>query len=827
MKVSRPNEVYEQVLACVQALTSQGHKHINVCWPTSTTSLFMRKRMNRDLGPTFAIRNTTATQLRSLIEDAYDKSKKYNPPNTLEELSHLAEIAKVVLPNMPHWPSTPLIDQTLQVCSSANPKARDYIKSNFPLAQMCIEEFKQVYGYELPYNYSSKPEFNVDHIVGLCIVIKISELDQDSDFLINTFPSNIAQIINSNQDTKNEVRSLSVHEDCFQEIDSVFKDIVNRKPDPNSTSIIIPDSKYRKIVQARANKFSVPISGKSTRRLFDNELIVCANTLLTIGNNPSESVLDDLIERFSWLKSTENNNHILIKQLMAQIENIYDSNNISHIFKIVLDILKKNFSTGKLKTIEEISITQEVFSALIELSELDQEGTIQDCIYLLNLVGDKVTRAGTLGDGIYIATPDEVIGTYFDFAYVVGLRDKYIPQLHFEPSLIDRDQYVVLGIKDEGTSNTHIEDSLNWLKNCAENIFFSSSQIDPTGKETAFPHWVNTISQANTKIKVENKINNLHYDSDFINRMLNQSANINNFAVKCSVPESISATAVETLATCPLKYLYRHRFKLSSTYENYNSDFFDSADIGIIIHNLLQNYIEKKQTPDELFAIVDELVNEAFKKGELPNKASIAHNKAKLNKILSTFLLFDEEKLSENIQCEVEIENEVKIKNQSIKLKGKVDRMDNYSNGTTHLVDYKTGSFKNARSTDFYHFGRRLQLGIYSLLLKDQKTISAIEYWYLSEPTQVCSEQLTPEEIIKLDRKVKNILTILFSGEFLAKPFSSFQTENDLKEIDNCSTCEFSEICYQEYRDAWESLSIANKFHNFTKATVGKKDDNG
>jgi len=820
-------DTYEKVLEAVRGLLDKDHKHISICWPTSTTALFMRKRMNRDIAGSLGVRNTTSAQLRTLIEDASSNTAKYSSPKTLDELAILSKVARQVLPHMSQWRSTNVIDETLRIVSSASSQSQSYIKSNFPLAERCLETYSKISNSDLQAIEPLIYGFDVDHIIGTCLIVKNNQYEQDSDFLIESFPKQVRHVFCPQEKSQvPDTKKLLIHEDVFDEIDWIFKEIVNSRPRADSTIIIVPDSAYKRLVLSRSHKFSIPTSGKTEMRISDHELIIFVKAILEIEDEPKRENLVAFLQRFTWLTAKEKNNDFLAKKLQSLVEQIQEADNISTKFQQIVEFLTVNMSMKSFETDDKTkSWTQQAFSILIELSKLEENCSTSDCIYLINLLGQNAIPGNKLGDGIYVALPDEIIGSYFDCAYIVGLRDRYIPPLTFVPSLINRDQYLVLGIQDELVASSHLNSSLLWLKACAEVSHFSSSQIDITGKETALPHWVNSISSKTNRISIGNKNESFHYDETFLKESLGTIPNSKNISAQLVQPESISATAIETLATCPLKYLYRHEFKLQSDYENANPDLIDKMDLGNIVHNLLQDYVEQNQTPVDLFNALDLLLEEFYISGELPNTASININRTELVKMLDSFLELDASKLSDATQSEVAVEDEFQFADRYIKIKGKIDRVDTYSTGKIQLIDYKTGKLQDKSSIDFYHFGRKLQLAIYALLIPGSNSISALEYWYLGEnSTKTCAENINIGDLEDLKLKVENILSILPTGTFLAKPFYTLKTKKETKEIEHCSKCEFDEICYSENKNFWDLLSQKSEFEEYTSVVVGEKE---
>ena len=818
-------DTYDKVLSAVKDLIEADQKHINICWPTATTSLFMRKRMNRDLVCSLGVRHTTSTQLRTLIDDASSQTDKYSSPTTLNELSLLSKIASQVLPDKSSWRSTKVIDETLRVISGSDSKSRKYIESNFSSAQKCVEMYSKLSSFNISSIESQAYDFNVKHIMGSCIIVKNVEYEQDSNFLIDSFPEHVQHVfcLQEKRDIQ-DLKKLVVFEDAFDEIDSVLKKIIESRPRADSSVIIVPDSAYKKLTLTRSQKFSVPTSGKTEINISDHDLILFAKEILGFVNEPKNEVLISFLQRFTWLNANEKNNVFLAKKLLSLISEILETNKVSTKFQKITQFLVENMSTKSFEKDEKTqSTSQEAFSILEEMSELEEECNTSDCIFLLNFLGAKSISGNKLGSGIYVALPDEVLGSYFDNAYLVGLRDRYISPMSFTPSLINRDQYLVLGIKDELAASSHLNSSLNWLKSCAADLHFSSSYIDIGGKETALPYWARTSSSTTKTVSVEKIDSQFEYDDKYLRESLSVVTSSKNIAVRLAQPESISATAIETLATCPLKYFFKHELKLQSEYENPNPDLIDKKDFGNIIHELLQNFVEQKQSPDDLFNALDSSLEALRETGELPNAASININRASLVRMLDAFLELDASKLSDLTQSEVVVENEIEFGDEKIKIKGMIDRVDTYSTGMKNLIDYKTGKFNDKSSIDFFHFGRKLQLAIYALLIPNSDCVSALEYWYLGEDsTKVCAQNIDASDLETIKLKVGNILSVLPTGLFPAKPYHTLKTTKETKEVEHCSDCEFDGICYSENKVRWNQFAQDPNFEKYTSVVLDK-----
>lgn len=113
----------------------------------------------------------------------------------------------------------------------------------------------------------------------------------------------------------------------------------------------------------------------------------------------------------------------------------------------------------------------------------------------------------------------------------------------------------------------------------------------------------------------------------------------------------------------------------------------------------------------------------------------------------------------------------------SVAVLGRIDRVDRESEGTLHIIDYKTG--KMPEQTD------ALQLNIYALILsrKQEPPVTRASYLYLDagewrtvQPTRYSLEQAA-------DYVLRNAETILEERAYPATP-NPF-----------CGTCDFREVC--------------------------------
>ncbi|MHB8903991.1 MAG: RecB family exonuclease, partial [Patescibacteria group bacterium] len=111
-------------------------------------------------------------------------------------------------------------------------------------------------------------------------------------------------------------------------------------------------------------------------------------------------------------------------------------------------------------------------------------------------------------------------------------------------------------------------------------------------------------------------------------------------------------------------------------------------------------------------------------------------------------------------------------------IKGTIDRVDELSDGTLEIIDYKTGKDKTL------DYNVKKQLILYQIFLEEflKKKVSALSYYYL-ESGQKVSFVATEKEITKLRLEVIAEIAEIKKRNFIAKPSPL------------CQFCDFNSIC--------------------------------
>ncbi len=174
----------------------------------------------------------------------------------------------------------------------------------------------------------------------------------------------------------------------------------------------------------------------------------------------------------------------------------------------------------------------------------------------------------------------------------------------------------------------------------------------------------------------------------------------------------LSPSAIDVYLNCGLQFYYRYVLRLSE--KDGIADEIQQRDIGIMMHEILHNFFQKKlHAPllikDEDFGLIAE---EALKVFDLrmKNHGSGCEYliKRQIERRLKDILVYHSRELAgiKITACEVELKSEIQTAFGKIRLKGRADRIDE-RNGCAHIVDYKTGINPRAPNWQRFDISRR------------------------------------------------------------------------------------------------------------------------
>ncbi len=241
--------------------------------------------------------------------------------------------------------------------------------------------------------------------------------------------------------------------------------------------------------------------------------------------------------------------------------------------------------------------------------------------------------------------------------------------------------------------------------------------------------------------------------------------------------EYLSYTQIETFITCPLQYKYRYILKIPVPPTA-------AGSFGSSIHMALQKFYEKvkdgeKPTQDDLLRLLDEVW--------LPVGYGTKQYEEKMKKRGIKLLTIFYEKFYNPKVIPQSLEQVFKIRlTPTLKIGGKIDRVDLTEDGKLEIIDYKTGK----RPTD-KEIKENLQMTVYGLAATDtgiynRKPEEVIFSFYFFDPHEKISSTRTKEQLEEAKKKLIAQAEEIATSEFPPKvgPW--------------CDFCDFRLIC-----EAW------------------------
>ena len=297
----------------------------------------------------------------------------------------------------------------------------------------------------------------------------------------------------------------------------------------------------------------------------------------------------------------------------------------------------------------------------------------------------------------------------------------------------------------------------------------------------------------------------------------------------------ISATALESWATCPYQYFLGHVLGLSALDAPEEILSINPLDRGALVHRILERFMAESvlsgnlPRPDEswwendrqrLMRIAARSFRSTETRGVTGKQLLWDLSKSEILADLDAFLDFDAELRAENDTTSVWGETRFGFRNSAINVsepetgisfRGIIDRIDiSGDRKWVMVIDYKTGSSDPYRGLDADPIdrGRRLQLGVYSLaaraLFPDATNVAAA-YWFSTNRggfqfAPAVHFDITDEAVEeRFLEGVTSIVNGINAGLFPANPGPPGRSGPT-----NCQHCDFKTLCPVRRADLWE-----------------------
>jgi RecB family exonuclease len=218
----------------------------------------------------------------------------------------------------------------------------------------------------------------------------------------------------------------------------------------------------------------------------------------------------------------------------------------------------------------------------------------------------------------------------------------------------------------------------------------------------------------------------------------------------------LSASALQTYESCPLKYKLRYDWRLPE-------DASAAPQFGNAVHLALKAYfdgVRAGRPPDQETVIA--CFADEFAKASIPEQYQRELYEQKGREQLSAFLQSDLAKPAGEV---LETERRFTIEIGAARVRGRLDRLDSLGGGKVSVVDYKTGKLKTQDDAD-----ESLQLSIYALAAKSFGYDPASLVFLNLENGTAVESQRTEKQLRTAEAVVTSIAQKIAEGEFDPKP---------------------------------------------------------
>ncbi len=234
--------------------------------------------------------------------------------------------------------------------------------------------------------------------------------------------------------------------------------------------------------------------------------------------------------------------------------------------------------------------------------------------------------------------------------------------------------------------------------------------------------------------------------------------------------EALSASAIETYNTCPLKFKMQRDWLLPE-------EPVAAMQFGSVMHGVLRNYYEaqrigRPQSDEEVVAVFQTLLEQAKiadrDQRELYEKQGIRE--------LREFLALRRAEPPIDVLA---TEKSFQIEIGGARVVGRMDRIDRLAGGRVAIIDYKTGSPKDQESAD-----ESLQLSIYAIAAQRALKLAPERLvLYNLQNNQAVETRRTEAELLEAEQQVRQVAQRIADGDF--DPAPGF----------HCKRCTYRELC--------------------------------
>ena len=236
-------------------------------------------------------------------------------------------------------------------------------------------------------------------------------------------------------------------------------------------------------------------------------------------------------------------------------------------------------------------------------------------------------------------------------------------------------------------------------------------------------------------------------------------------------PLQLSASAIGTYETCPMKYLFRYSWGIRGGPQA-------QAQFGNVMHTTIKEFVGEvkkrgKAVPlEEILAIFDREWTSAGFPDEYQEEEYRKAGREQLEAFYHTYIAAPADVLYQEKPFELPLEHEIIVT-------GRMDQVNRWDKGEVEIIDYKTGRPRDAKKT-----AADLQLSIYALAAREVLDLepSRLVFYNLvnNEPVATTRDE---KALAATKQKISEVADLMRAGEFPSKPGFA------------CSYCDYKPIC--------------------------------
>ncbi|MFA6994875.1 MAG: UvrD-helicase domain-containing protein [Patescibacteria group bacterium] len=457
------------------------------------------------------------------------------------------------------------------------------------------------------------------------------------------------------------------------------------------------------------------------------------------------------------------------------------------------------------RDLELFSYLNQFYQKIKKLEETEPDLRLKDFLTAINLE----LEAGETGalkldftdsETVKIMTVHGAKGLEFKYVFIVNLVDKKFPTISRSekislPDALVREQAAI-------SSDIHLEEERRLFYVAAtrakDKLYLSGAKDYGGAREKKPSRFIAEMDLASAEIPEIS----LSVKNNFLRDLHYLNARETTFSIKpaaadsYSLPAKFSFSQLAAYSTCPLQYKFAFILKIPVSTDK------ASLIFGRVIHNTLYNFLlpilnDRQKTQGDLFAgsererknnseenikkLLSEkrllaLYAEFWQADGYKDKNEREKYKIKGREALKKFFISQTARLSSSILF---LEKKFSFKVGDDIIKGTIDRVDQLSDGTLEIIDYKTGGGKTK-----LEFKDKRQLILYQLFLEEflRVKVSALSYYYLESGEKI-SFTASAKDLGKLQLEVIQGIAAIKKRNFIPTPSPM------------CGFCDFRDIC--------------------------------